>query len=252
MIARRVRRSMGLAVAAGLCLGAGSAGADWLVLRDGSRVETRGPWRVDGRLVVFTGTDGTLSSLREGEVDLAASRRATQEAAAPKPAAAPAPAPASRKAVRRFTNADIPPGRLEPPASPAAGEGEAPAEGEATAELSSAAELIVVASEEGEHPVDGHLVVTGALANGARDTATAVRLTVRVHGPEGDVIESRQATLERSALPPDAETGFRVEFPGVFAAFAVTFQPEAVMVLGGGAAEPAEEATETAEAPPEP
>jgi len=254
MSARRVRWSVGLAVAAGLCLGAGPAGADWLVLRDGTRVETRGPWRVDGRLVVFTGADGTLSSLRDGDVDVAASRQATQAAAAPRPAPGPAPAPASRQAVRRFTNADIPPGRPEPPASPEAGEEAPPAEGEgeAATERSSAAELIVVASEQGEDAIDGHLVVTGTLANAARDTATAVRIAVRVHGPEGEVIGNRPAIVDRPALPPGAETGFRAEFPGVFAAFAVTFEPHAVMVLGGGAAEAAAEGPEAAEAPPEP
>ena len=39
-----------LALAA-LLLAGGAARADWLLTRDGARVETKGPWKVDGRRV---------------------------------------------------------------------------------------------------------------------------------------------------------------------------------------------------------
>lgn len=55
--------------------------ADWLVLADGTRIETRGPWQVRGRMVTFTDTKGTFSSLRADEVDLDASEAATRAAA---------------------------------------------------------------------------------------------------------------------------------------------------------------------------
>ncbi|HEX2162430.1 MAG TPA: hypothetical protein VHM02_00635, partial [Thermoanaerobaculia bacterium] len=91
-------RAAALAAAAVLSLTALPAAADWLVMRDGTRVETRGAWQQKGRLVVFTSTEGRLSSLRTDAVDLAASRRATEQAAAAaarpaEPAALPAPAP---------------------------------------------------------------------------------------------------------------------------------------------------------------
>ena len=66
---------------------AGPAAADWLVTREGASVETRGAWRQEGRLMVFTLADGTLASLRLDEVDLEASRQATEGAS--QPAAAP-------------------------------------------------------------------------------------------------------------------------------------------------------------------
>src|SRR3954449_11180111 len=57
------------------------ARADWLVTREGGRVETKGPWQVKGKLVVFARAgDGSLASLRATEVDLDASAKATTEA----------------------------------------------------------------------------------------------------------------------------------------------------------------------------
>ena len=62
------------ACAAALAVGftAGAAHADWLVTRDGARIETKGAWKVDGRRVVFTMPNGTLSALRTGIVSTAA------------------------------------------------------------------------------------------------------------------------------------------------------------------------------------
>ena len=68
-----------LALAAILAAGpALPAKADWLVTREGARVETQGAWKVKGKLVVFHTSTGKLSSLRVAEVDLDASRRATE------------------------------------------------------------------------------------------------------------------------------------------------------------------------------
>lgn len=57
-----------------------SAGADWVVLSTGERVETRGHWTLKGKQLVYTSLDKSLRSIRLSEVDLAASTRAsTQE-----------------------------------------------------------------------------------------------------------------------------------------------------------------------------
>jgi len=61
--------ALGLLVAAG-------AGADWLVLKDGTRVETKGDWQQKGRQVQFKTPDGRFQALPAGEVDLEASRKA--------------------------------------------------------------------------------------------------------------------------------------------------------------------------------
>ena len=49
------------------------AAADWLVTREGEQIQTRGPWRIEGQLVVFTLANGTLVSYPLVEVNLRAS-----------------------------------------------------------------------------------------------------------------------------------------------------------------------------------
>ncbi|MBZ0114164.1 MAG: FxLYD domain-containing protein [Thermoanaerobaculia bacterium] len=57
--------------------------ADVLMLKDGSSVETKGPWEVRGSIVVFTLPNGSLSSLRTTEIDLDRSAQATVKKAEP-------------------------------------------------------------------------------------------------------------------------------------------------------------------------
>ncbi|MCB1032359.1 MAG: hypothetical protein KDD47_00815, partial [Acidobacteria bacterium] len=89
------------------------AGADWLVLKDGSRVETRGAWEVKGRLVVFTSADGSLASMRTNDVDLGASEQATEAALNQADAARrleveePLPGSARKAPVLVLTDADV-------------------------------------------------------------------------------------------------------------------------------------------------
>ena len=105
-------------------LAASPAAADWLVTRGhgsaaGARVETRGPWQVKGRLVVFETAAGQLASLRLDDVDLEASREATrraEEGARPAAAEPAAQAPPERPPRRRITDSDIAPGSdVRPP-----------------------------------------------------------------------------------------------------------------------------------------
>jgi hypothetical protein len=110
--ARLRRDATRLGLAAPLFLLALSAGADVLVLRDGSRIETQGKWEQKGRQLVFTTATGTLSAIRASEVDLAASEKATAAAAAPK---APEPkAEVAKKPVMVLTDKDVPKAAAEP------------------------------------------------------------------------------------------------------------------------------------------
>lgn len=61
------------------------AQADWLILHNGVRVETKGHWTVKGKLVVYTSLDKTLRSIRLSEVDVEASTRASATEPASKP-----------------------------------------------------------------------------------------------------------------------------------------------------------------------
>ncbi len=88
------RSAFGLALALGFLLLAAAAepaGADLLVLRDGTRISTRGAWTERGALLVFTDTEGRLGSLRKTRVDVEQSVAATAAATAAAAAAAAAP-----------------------------------------------------------------------------------------------------------------------------------------------------------------
>jgi hypothetical protein len=217
-----------------LALTATPAAADWLVLRDGTRVETRGAWREEGRLIVFTSQDGQLASLRGDTVDLASSRRATVEAKTaaersdePAPAAPAAP-PA---AVRRITNADIPAGSSAPPAG--GGEAATGAEdGSAGAPAQPAAGALAVGGTAQEvDPVTGHLIVRGTLTNTSQQTAAAVELVVHAQGADGNALGTLPARLDREALRPGASSRFEVHFFDVYSgAFALRFTPSATFL----------------------
>lgn len=99
-----------LAVLAGLLL-ASPAAADWLVTPTGETIETHGPWKVTGRIVVYQDVRGKLSALPLDEVDLDASRTVT-EAGGPASAESAAEPSTSderqRRSVLVLTNDDVP------------------------------------------------------------------------------------------------------------------------------------------------
>jgi hypothetical protein len=86
-----MKRHLALAAVAATLIGAPAARADLLVTREGVAIETAGPWRVEGRMVVFTLPGGALSSIRADQVDLDRSAVATARAATVEVAAADAP-----------------------------------------------------------------------------------------------------------------------------------------------------------------
>lgn len=212
-----------------LAAAAPPAAADWLVMEDGTLVETRGPWQQDGRLVVFTSPEGNLVSLRASAVDLPASVEATREAAeATRDREGTERAERAQeppREARRITNADVRPG-VPPPAAPAEGEaiGE---EGSSPAAEPGRGALDVVDSRQTTDEFDGHLIVTGSLVNRSDQTAAAVALTVLAYGADGELLGSQSADLAADALAGRQQTTFRVEFPDIFAAFALHFRPEA-------------------------
>lgn len=221
------RRTAPGRLAALLVLAALPAGADWLVTRQGGRVETRGAWEVKGKLVVFHTLNGTLSSMRTSEVDLEASRKATEEAVRARAAAAEAPKPPEKKpSVLVLTDKDV---RHieETAAAPAdatpAGEGEKPV-----------GDLAVGTWERASAPDAGHVVITGTLRNTAASaTATGILLLVSLFDETGKQIGTAEAVLTSSALPPGEQSGFRAEFPGVFSFARLEFDPKAVQVKTG-------------------
>ena len=72
-----IHRLLLFAVTVGVCLAAaGGAAADVLITLDGQRIDTQGPWRIDGAVVVWEAEDGRRSLPLE-DIDLEASREMT-------------------------------------------------------------------------------------------------------------------------------------------------------------------------------
>jgi hypothetical protein len=218
-----------LAVLALPGLAALPAGADWLVTRQGGRVETRGAWETKGKLVVFRTMDGTLSSLRLTEVDLEASRRATEEAVRARAALAEAPVkpPVKKPSVLVLTDKDV---RHVEEASSGAADG-APA---AAAAEKPADDLTVANWERSADPAEGHVVITGTIRNAAAgSTATGVNLSIALFDESGRQVGTAEAVLTTTALPSGQQSGFRAEFPGVFAFSDVKFAPKGTLLKAG-------------------
>lgn len=196
-----MRRALALLIAVlpAALAAAGPAAADWLRTRDGALVETRGPWKVRGALVIFTAPNGTLSSLRVSEVDLDASAVATMAARSPP---SPAAEEASRKAVLEITMNDV--RRAAPPASVAE---EAPAVAPAAG-----APVQVIAWRPAEGP-DGSFEILGTLRNQGREIVTDLGVTVRLRDESGAEVGTANAFLGAASLAPGAVTTLRALFP---------------------------------------
>jgi hypothetical protein len=221
---------IGWLIAFGLAALGAPAQADWLLTRDGARVETRGPWTVKGKLVVFTLANGTLSSLRAEAVDLEASARATAEAQARTAAPAPEPAPVAKpRPVLVLTDADVE--HVDEEGEPAAGEGAGTAEaatGEgspAEAEGAARAGALTVPSWDQVHDADRNLLeIYGVVRNGGRDVMANVTVEAAVYDENGLLLTTGSAALTEPALQPGATANFRLAFPGLTAIAAARFE----------------------------
>ena len=197
------------------------AAADWLVTRDGGRVETRGSWQVKGKQVVFTGADGRLASLRLTDVDLEASERATREAAvaALRAAEIPVEAPAKEKKEARWvlTEKDF---RQAAPAAPAAGEAKDQAAGAAAGRRSP---VILQTWERRDLPERKGVEIVGTLRNTVNEVAADAGVTVRLFDEAGGLLATAEGRLPGPGIAPGSTVEFRAAFPGVYAFSEVKF-----------------------------
>lgn len=209
-MSRTGRRAAAAAVAAVAVVLLLPAAADWLVMRDGSRVETAGPWRVESRLVVFKQPDGTLASVRLSEVDLEASERASRDAEqrGGESGTAPAPPPPSEP-VLRLTEKDLPPVGRPPAAEEEGGEGEG-SEEEPPDPLE-----IVTWREVGGVGGPG-IEIVGTVRNNSTSLAIGVGVTVALFDQAVEESARTDAIVTSTALQPTQTSAFRASFPGVY------------------------------------
>ena len=197
-----------------LVLGAAAlpARADWLVTREGGRVETRGPWQVKGKLVVFTrADDGGLASLRLADVDLDASAKVTTEV---KVQAEAPPAPeAPKKKLAVLTDKDF--RKPTPPGEDGKADDGKPAASNGPVTVS------------GWKRVDGDNGVTieGTLNNTTGSMIVNSSVEVQLYNEAGDRVGTTEALLTSTSVQPNGAVTFRASFPGVFTFSDVKFQP---------------------------
>jgi hypothetical protein len=190
---------------------AASAQADLLVMRDGTRVETRGPWEERGRLVVFTDPSGKLLSIRLSDVDVEASHAATK--AAEEARNRPVEPPAPTEAVFRITDADV--AHIDPEDEADDLEGEA---------VDVEEEAVAVATwEKIESTVDEGVGVRGTIENRGQDVAVAIQVTATIYDLEGLVVGTGAAQLGSTGLVPGESTELVASFPDVLDFEAVRF-----------------------------
>jgi hypothetical protein len=206
------------------------AGADWLVTRQGARVETRGSWQEKGKLVVFNRPDGTLASLRLADVDLPASRKATREEVEVKAQPPKEPVkPQKKESIAKLSDKDFRRPAAEPEKEPAKEE-------KPGADSAKKPGTVAVASwERGKSPEDGHVMVSGTVRNMATDQATAVGVTVRLFDETGTLIGQVEAVLTSTIIPGGGTVGFQADFPALFTFAAAKFEPRSLNLAKGPA-----------------
>lgn len=188
---------------------AAPAAADWLVTRDGGRIETKGKWRVEGAKVVFTLPNGTMGVMRKSEVDLDASAVASTEGVKPSADAAKVESP--KTPVLTLTDKDIAKAApVAPVEAPGAGAAAAPAAAASTSPRKSAA--VVVQSWRQDPAQDGGVELSGVLVNVGADIAVNITVEVEVKDGEGKSYKA-VGFPAKTSLVRDKETTFRAILP---------------------------------------
>ncbi len=223
-----------------IAVGAPPAGADWLVTRDGARIETKGAWEVKGSQVIFTLPNGTLSALRKSEVDLDVSVTVTADSR--KPAPSQDTSPVHRQSVLVLTNKDIRQANganAERLTEEATGEDAASAAPEraSPAVTRRGVEMVSWTSRD-SGSVDG-LEIVGTIKNTGSDIAANVGVKVTVIDQDGAPLLDTSAFLRSTGLAPGKSTTFRALLPGVFSLFQEPkFEISSGSVSVGGPATP--------------
>jgi hypothetical protein len=221
-------------LAALLALLALPAGADWLVTREGARIETRGTWKIQGKLVVFTRADGTLASVRADQLDLEASAKVTaaaQSRAEKPPVRTEAP---RRKSVVVLTDKDFKP--VTPPDGAAPADAAAPTPGvpgapgsagaadKKPAAPASGSKLEIVSWERVEQPGTTGVVLNGTVRNNSQEYLLGLQVTASFLDDAGTLLVQQAGTTAAAQLKPGESTTFVVRVDGTLGFASVQFE----------------------------
>lgn len=217
----------------GILAAAGSPVAgDWLVTRAGGRVETKGPWQVKGKLVVFTQTDGSLASLRLADVDLEASRNTTTEATVQKEKAAAPEPPKKKLAVLTDQSFRKPPAASSATVAP-------PEEGAQPVPAGTGGGPVTVSAwKRVDLPGGGGVEIQGTLHNTTDSLIANPSVEVRLYDHTGESIGSAFGVLSTGTIQPRGTIDFRASLPNAFAFNEVRFEPRGLPLAAAQATDP--------------
>jgi hypothetical protein len=176
-------------------------------------VETRGPWEIKGKLVVFTLANGTLSSMRLSDVDLDASQQRTLAMEAPSAPVATTTEP--REATIVITDSDVAHVGPEAPVT-AAERQEAGTEARAALAAAESGEGLTVAewNQEYDDNIDG-VVLTGSVENRSSNLHSEITLQVNLYNTDGSLAGRAAATLDNVLLQAGQSSSFNAAFAGI-------------------------------------
>lgn len=199
-------------------LAAAPAAGDWLVTRAGGRVETKGPWQVKGKLVVFTQTDGSLASLRLADLDFEASRKATTEATVQKEKSAAPEPPKKKLAVLTDQSFRKPPAVSSVTVAP-------PEEGAQPVPPPAGGPVTVSAWKRVDLPGSGGIEIQGTLHNTTDYLIVNPSVEVRLYDHAGDSVGNASGILSTSTIQPRGTIDFKASLTDAFAFAEVRFEP---------------------------
>jgi hypothetical protein len=192
--------------------------ADWLVLADGSAIETAGAWEVRGGVVIFTRESGGLVSIRKSELNLADSERLTAAGGPQVAEEVPEKAPeVQREATFVITDADV---RHVSDGSRESAE----TSRKSGSDLGGSGASLVV-ERWGQRDLEaGGVVIFGTLVNSDQDAATGIDLIISVTDNAGAQLAEVSAVLDATTLLPGQRTRFEAPIMDVFTFASVDFR----------------------------
>lgn len=215
-----MRQLFTIVCAASLLFGAsvGTLEGDWLVLKDGSVVETAGTWQVKGNLVVFSMPNGSLASLRLSNVDLPSSTDLSLNGREEEMTPTAVKAPPRKIASFVITDANVSHDEYE------AERDAAGANRGGTSPENPGSGLVITAWDRADAPENNGLIVTGTLENQGAAPLAGIVLSAVFYDENGDAILARDAQLNAQALSPQRRTNFRIDLPEIFDFSTVAFE----------------------------
>lgn len=181
--------------------------AEWLVLKDGREIETKGPWTVDGRRITYTAMNGTFSAIRTDSVDLDKSRVRNEP-----PPAKPEAAPAPREPGLVVRQRDVSTARM--PERSTGEEVEAPQDEDGRIAVVEWDEVVVQTGTR----------IEGRLRNDTQSTYLALSVQAELLGEDGQALDSVRASLEKNWIGRGEILRFRADFENVIAFDTVRFE----------------------------